>query len=270
MIGYCVRPSPTLASYRLRVALPSQFLGMPHCIGVGDLTFFYKGGQPSLASRLKTTVYDVVNAHFDDPDYRSMCELATVVTCSSKPMAGIIERITGRQAVVIPDPYENAEAEAEVKGDRVLWFGHQANLKSLEPYADLDPYICTAGDWSLESEAKALESAAVVLLTGSNPGASSNRVVKALRAGRFVVAPENCPESWREFADYIWIGDVRKGIQWAFDNREEACQRVRASQEYLVPRFNPQSIGSQWADLFASTLAQATSMKPAGLASISQ
>lgn len=264
MIGYCVPVLPKLASFRLRVALPSRYVG-PHVIGgVGDVTFFFKNGAPALARRLKNVVYDVVNAHFADPDYRTMCDLASVVTCSSEAMARIIKSV-GRDAVVIPDPYENAECEPRVNGG-ILWFGHQANIASLKPYADLDIDVCTAADWSLGNEAAALASAGVVLLTGNNPGASSNRPVKALRAGRFVVAPEDCPESWKELSDYIWIGDVRKGIQWAFANREEACQRVRLSQNYIRTRFSPQSIGSQWADLFASTLGRDTNTKQAGSA----
>ena len=266
MIGYCVPVLPKLASFRLRVAIPSQFLKMPHKFGVGDVTFFFKNGNPTLARSLKgPIVYDVVNPHFSDPDYRAMCELATVITCSSQAMVPLIKEATGRDAVVIPDPYENAEGEAKINGG-VLWFGHQANIESLRPYADLPVEILTSDEWTLEREAEWLNRAGVVLLTGSNPGASSNRVVKALRAGRFVVAPEDCPESWKEFEPYIWIGDVHKGIHWAFENQEEACHKIRASQEYIVPRFNPQLIGSQWADLFASTLAADTNKKTAGSA----
>jgi hypothetical protein len=231
------------------------------------VTFFFKNGNPALARRIKgPIVYDVVNAHFDDPDYGDMCRLASVVTCSSDVMRAIVKDVTGREAVVIADPYENAESHPGVMGSRVLWFGHQANIASLKPYADLDLDVCTANEWSLENEASALASAGVVLLTGNNPGASSNRPVKALRAGRFVVAPEDSPESWKELAEYIWLGDVREGIRWAFNNREEACRKVLAGQNYVKTRFSPQLIGSQWAGLFASTLAQATSTRRDGSA----
>jgi hypothetical protein len=216
---------------------------------------------------LKTpVVYDVVNAHFRDPDYRAMCDVATVITCSSSAMVGIIKAATGRDAVVIPDPYENAESEPAIGEGRVLWFGHQANLKSLQPYIDVMPDLCTGDLWSPANEARLLERASVVLLTGNNPGASSNRPVKAIRAGRFVVAPEDSPESWKELSDYIWIGDVREGIQWALANREDACRKVTLGQQYVKTRFSPQLIGSQWADLFASTLGADTNKKTAGSA----
>lgn len=270
MIGYCVPVNPKLASFRLRVALPSRFIG-PHIIGgIGDVTFFFKNGNPDLARKLKgPVVYDVVNAHFDDPDYRAMVDVATVVTCSSEAMAGIVKEETGRDAAVIPDPYENAEGKPAVPEGRVLWFGHQANLESLKPYADIAPDLCTGSEWSFASEARLLERASVVLLTGNNPGASENRPVKALRAGRFVVCPEDCPESWKALSEYIWIGNVREGIAWALNNREEACRKVASAQKHLQ-RFSPQSIGSQWADLFASTLGQDTNTKKAGSASTSR
>ena len=268
-IGYCVVSSPNLASFRLRVDIPSKNLGMKHVIGApGDVTFFFKGGNPELAKRLKgPIVFDVVNAHFADPDYRRMIELATVVTCSSEVMAGMIRDAFGREAIVIADPYENEERPARVQGG-VLWFGHQVNLRSLEPYRGMDigaPFTAYTGeDWSLEGEVHALDAAGVVFLTANNPAASSNRAVKALRAGRFVVAPEDCPQSWRDLSDFIWIGDVREGIRWAFGHREEACRKVQSAQSYISKAFSPQAIGSRWADLFASTLQPAPGNKRAG------
>jgi hypothetical protein len=265
VIGYCVPKLPQLASYRLRVAIPSVHLGMTHRYGIGDVTFFFKDGNPELARSLEgPVVYDVVNAHFDRPAYRQMCDAATVITCSSAAMVPIIKSATGRDAVVIADPYENDESPPAVDGDRVVWFGHPANAVSLLPYRDLNISIAPTACWSLENEAQSIKAAAVVFLTGNNPGASSNRPVKALRAGRFVVVPENCPDSWRELSEFIWIGGVREGIRWALANREEACRKVLAAQTYIKSRFSPQLIGSQWAGLFASTLGAGTNKKTAG------
>lgn len=259
MIGYCVPSLPQLASYRLRVQIPAKYLGMKYRMGLGDVTFFFKGGNPDLAKRIDgPIVYDVVNPHFNDPDYRAMCEVADVITCSSPAMAAGIQRFMGRESTVIPDPYENEESKPECKGDRLVWFGHQANLETVKPYEDLNPVLCTGENWSLKQEEADLKSAAIVLLTGSNPGASSNRPVKALRAGRFVVVPENCPPSWKELSEFIWIGDVREGVRWALDNREEVCRKVLAGQNYVKSRFSPQLIGSQWAGLFASILGRGT------------
>lgn len=270
VIGYAVPFNPTLASFRLRVAIPAPHTGFRYTIGTtGPATFFYKEGNPRLAESLPNVVYDVVNDHFSGKhaaNYHAMCQIARTVTCASPIMAEIIKDRTGRDAIVIDDPYENDESTPSVAGSQIVWFGHQANYASLEPYRDLDPWVCTGADWSLEREQQALRAAAVVMLTGSNPGASANRVVKAIRAGRFVVCPEDSPASWKELRDWIWVGDVREGIAWALNNRDDACAKVAAGQRYTRERFAPSLIGERWRDVFASTLDQVTSDKKAGQA----
>lgn len=257
-VGYCVPIAPQMASFRLRVAIPAKHLGCESVIGTtGSPTFFFKNGHPALAQAVKANgvVYDVVNDHFkgrNAADYHCMAAIANVITCASPVMAEIVKDATGRDAVVVDDPYETPECPVSLTGDQIVWFGHQANFASLQPYADLDPWVCTGDDWSLEREAQALQAAAIVLLTGNNPGASANRVVKAIRAGRFVVVPDDCPAAWKELRDYIWVGDVRDGIAWALNNREEACRKTEAGQKYTRERFDPSLIGKRWRDVFAS------------------
>jgi len=266
-VGYAVPVMPELASYRLRVAIPAEHLGCDYTIGAtGKPTFFFKNGNRALADTLTGgVVYDVVNDHFRGKyaaEYHGMCSIADRITVASEAMAEIVYEHTGRDAIVISDPYENIESAPLCVGNEVLWFGHSANLASLLPHLDtIDPnyraVICSnvpsaTVQWSQRNEAHCLYSAGVVLMTGNNPGASANRVVKALRAGRFVVAPENCAESWRELAPYIHIGDVAEGIAWAFNNREDACQKIKQGQEFVAQRFAPSSIGEKWTALFAS------------------
>jgi hypothetical protein len=268
-IGYAVPHSPSLASYRLRVDIPRRHLGpgFQSCVGTtGEVTFFYKNGNHRLADALPgPVVYDVVNDHFKGPqamDYFAMCSVAQTITCASEAMAEVIHDATGRDAVVIEDPWETEEREPSVYGEGVLWFGHSANIASLLPHIEaIGPKLLICSNvrsahvpWSLENEAGCLQGAAVVVATAGNPGASANRVVKAIRAGRFVVAPaDNLPGSWRELSDFVWAGDVREGIRWALNNREEACKKILAGQAYIREKFSPQLIGSQWAALFAST-----------------
>ena len=275
MIGYAVQANPVLASFRLRVAIPRQHIGLPSAVGVtGKPTFFYKNGNPSLARAVKTTgvVYDVVNDHFhgkNAADYHAMCSAADIISCSSEYMRDVIERQTGRAAVVIDDPYENAEDLPACRGTEILWFGHSANIGSLRPYTDVvgaTLVICSNGvgvEWTPASEAECLRRTALVLMTGYNQGASSNRIVKALRAGRFVICPNPC-ESWKQFSPYMWVGDVQKGIEWAFNHREEACHKIMWGQEYVRDRFSPEEIGRRWRNLFDSILDAGSSEKQAG------
>jgi hypothetical protein len=278
-VGYAVPHNPTMASYRLRVDIPRRHLGagVQSCVGTtGDVTFFYKNGNYRLAEALPgPVVYDVVNDHFRGPqaaDYHAMCGIAHTITCASESMRDTILRNTGRDATVIDDPWENEESESSVVGDGVLWFGHSANLASLLPHIEaIGPKLIVCSNvrsahvpWSVENEARCLQGAAVCVLTSASSGASSNRVVKALRSARFVVVPSACAAAWHQFAPYIWIGDVAEGIRWALNNREEACKKILAGQAYIRERFSPQLIGSQWAELFASTLGVDTRRKMAG------
>jgi hypothetical protein len=269
-VGYCIGIAPHIASYRLRAAIPAPHLGCEYELGnFGDVTFFYKHaeGDLELAESCGPFVYDVVNDHFANRNgghYRSMIALATAVTCGSDWMRQRILDVTGRAATVIDDPYENDEQEpAMPAGDEVLWFGHRANISSLVPYVSVDKLIVCSNIpdviwWTPDSERRALDRCGTVLLTSSSPGASTNRVVKALRAGRFVVTPGGVP-AWDAFAPFIWIGDVAEGVEWARTHREEACQKVRSGQEYARARNSPAQIARQWMAVFGSISPPGTS-----------
>ncbi len=281
-VGYCVPITPHMASFRLRVAIPSSFMSDFEIGCPGDVSFFYKHGDAcdmDLALSSKPFVYDVVNDHFASKvlgaHYRLMCGTAAQVTCSSAHMAEIVEMHTSRRAVVINDPYENLEQPPRCLGQDVLWFGHSANISSLWPVVeqiqDL-PVVLTiltnykhpgCLEWSRDAERRSLERAAVVLLTGNSPGASSNRVVKALRAGRFVVTPGGIP-AWDEFSEFIWIGDPQEGIKWALANRGAVCEKIRMGQEYTRGAFAPRTIAARWTDLFDSISPRVTSGNLAG------
>lgn len=273
MIGYAVDINPELASFRFRVSIPAGHLKVPYRLGcTGSPTFFYKDGNPELARSLKSGVlYDVVNDHFTGPraeSYHGMAKAADVLTTCSEVMRETVKKATGRDSIVIDDPYENAEFPPEVPGEFVLWFGHAANISSLKPYADLPNLkvvsnVKGAAPWSLKFEWHYIKQAALILLTGNNPGASTNRIVKSIRSGRFVVTPGGIP-SWEQFKDFCWIGDVREGVQWALNNREEACQKIALGQSYIRERFTPSLITEKWMEAFGLTSAAATRGKQDG------
>jgi hypothetical protein len=272
-VGYVVPVIPSLASYRLRVAIPAPHIGYPYVLsGRGDVSFFFKNGNVNLARLCpEPIVFDVVNDHFTGPNaavYQVMCDLAHQITTASEAMAERVLEMTGRGAVVIPDPYETDEQPVRCEGDGVAWFGHAANGHSLAPYIGTHSLVICSNipgtvPWTPENQSRVLKNAAVVLLTGSNPGASANRFVTALRAGRFVVSTGGVP-AWSELSEFGWIGNVQKGIEWALNNREEACQRVTAGQAWIRQRFSPKAIGQQWGQLFGSILERETSERKAG------
>ena len=151
---------------------------------------------------------------------------------------------TWRNPVVIPDPYESEEQEAGY-GEGVLWFGHQSNLKTVEPYYDVVTNILTAQDWSREAQLKAIHDCGVVVIpTSDKKGKSANRLIEAVRNGRFVVAGEL--PAHEEFKQFMWIGDIREGISWAASHKSECISRVKDCQDYIRDRFSPETIGQMW------------------------
>ncbi len=280
-VGYCVPIAPHMASFRLRVAIPAAHLGCDYQIGApAETSFFYKHYEADLelAQSCGPFVYDVVNDHFGGKlgnHYRAMCGAASRVTVSSETMADTVKRWTGREATVIADPWENEESTPDCTGQEVLWLGHSANISSMfdavHEITDLPVVftVCTnykhpaALEWSPETERRSIERCAVMLVTGNNYGASANRIIKAIRAGRFVVTPGGA-RAWDEFKPFMWLGDVREGIKWALANREEVCAKIKMGQEYVREAYAPRTIAKQWMEVFDSTSGRGTSANPVG------
>jgi hypothetical protein len=77
---------------------------------------------------------------------------------------------------------------------------------------------------------------------------SHNRLVSAIRAGRFALAAPI--PSYQELAPYAWVGDsLADGLKWALANPEQAVERVRKGQAYVDQRFSPEVIGRRWAQI---------------------
>ena len=106
-------------------------------------------------------------------------------------------------------------------------------------------------EWSLEAVWSALARCDLVLLPQDHRDAwgsvkSHNRLVEAIRAGRFALASPI--PSYAELADYAWVGeDLAEGLAWALNHPREAEQRVAAGQAYIATRFAPEVVGRKWA-----------------------
>ena len=57
-------------------------------------------------------------------------------------------------------------------------------------------------------------------------------------------------DSWNEFKDFIWQGNVSEGIKWALANRDEACSKVKLGQDYIREKGSPITISNKWRELF--------------------
>jgi hypothetical protein len=246
--------APEVASSRLRAEIPQRELEK-HGIKKGrDILVYGKHVVPMpVAMRFGKRVYDICDDHFHtmhEAYYRDHAQKADLVTVNTDEMARIVLKETGRTAVVIPDPYESDEQPAGY-GEGVLWFGHESNVKTIEPYRDVIDRILTHPEWTREIQLKAIKECTLVCIpTDGRKGKSANRLIEAVRNGRFVVAGEL--PAHEEFKDFMWIGDIREGIDWARRNKDECILRVRECQSYIKDKYSPERIGQLWLEALQS------------------
>jgi len=237
-----------IASSRLRAAIPQRELEK---LGIkkGRDILVYGKHLVSLeqVKKFGLAVYDICDNHFHDSlaqYYYIHARNADLVTCNSEAMKDIIYRETAREAIVIPDPYESVEKPAGI-GDGALWFGHESNLIDLDPYLYLTPKILTGENWSREKQDLMLSECAFVLIpTGKSMAKSANRLIDAVRNGRFVIAGDL--PAHEEFNKFMWIGDIRAGVEWFNSHQNEAIERIAECQKYIENKYSPESISRLW------------------------
>lgn len=241
------------ASARYRSIIPEQQLRR---LGIGpgnDWIVIGKHGwtQEQLAP-FKRICYDICDDHFHDQHesyYRAMCERADLITCNSLEMARVIRKETDREAVVIPDPYEQPEKAPRVNGN-LLWFGHASNLIDLKPWIELPNLrIVSNSDaswvtpWSPERMDRAFDEAGLVIIpTGKSMAKSGNRAIESIRRGLFVVS--GYLPAYGDLGMYV--GDIGDGVRWALSHKGEVLERIKRAQAYVAHEYSPERIGRMW------------------------
>lgn len=245
----------SLASSRYRAIIPAQQL---HKLGVTEGTEWLVIGKHGWDWGKQTAGYrkicfDICDDHFDKADgehYRNGIKRADLVTCNSEEMARVIKQRTGRESIVIPDPYEQPEKAPRVH-DRLLWFGHQTNLIDILPWVDsLRNLEIVSGakvngitQWSPEAMEKAFDRAGLVIIpTGKSMAKSGNRAIESLRRGLFVVA--GYLPSYGDLG--IYTGNIADGVHWALNHQDEVIRRIKASQAYIREEYSPERIARLW------------------------
>ena len=105
-------------------------------------------------------------------------------------------------------------------------------------------------EWSLSSVEDALERADLVLIPHElemrwTHVMSHNRLVAAIRAGRFAIASPI--PAYQELASYAWLGNsLVDGIQWALTHPSQVTERIIAGQAHIESRFSPVTIAQKW------------------------
>ena len=192
-------------------------------------------------------VVDFCDDHFDWVHYAEALRLADAVTCPTEEMARCI-RALGRDAIVIPDPFEYPLKKPHCKGVNLLWYGHKVNKRSLERILpDLAGYplrvvsnFAGAIPWSKKTMLKEFARADIVVIPATETYKSANRAIEAIRQGCFVVAePHPALEGFP-----IYIGNIKDGIEWTLQNK--ANRLTSKAQSFVTEKFSPQTLISKW------------------------
>lgn len=253
-----------LASTRMRALIPRRELAMLGIEQGRDVLVIGKHGWDwdAETAGYGKVVFDVCDDHFASVAhgafYRETCERADAVTCNSNEMQRRIKAVTGRDAWVIPDPYEAPEGKARVH-DSLLWFGHASNLPDLAPLAQRlagrkltvvsnaegDPGVpgWKGAQWSPQEMDRQFAAAGLVVIpTGKSMCKSGNRAIEAIRRGVFPVC--GYLPAYSDLG--VWVGDVGDGVEWALSHHDEVMHRIRAAQDYVRWEYNPARIAKLW------------------------
>ena len=305
-ICFVLYAGPEMASTRYRAIVPGKVLGRRgyHVIaGEPDPNFdvfvFSKHFNPVdpetatvLKQKGKTIIYDVCDYHFEGKHrdhYLRMCDLAHVVTCTTEQMREYIKEFTDRDAEVIPDPVEFPVAKPRFDPEdpvRLFWYGNLANLDTLEPiipqiegltltvvtnreleFNRTGSTYCRA--WSPKAMFEGYLNSDIVIVPTINDNRrklvkSHNRVSEAIRQGHYVCAGPL--PSYEQFAPWMYIGDIRKGIDWALEHPDQVRENIATAQDYVADHFDPEVIGSRWEE----TIKRSTSQESPGLTSLAE
>lgn len=239
---------PKIASARLRSLIPREILKRQGLVEPGlDVIVAAKHGWDPREVRGATDrmIFDICDDHFHGElrsHYMSAADFADELTCNSDTMRDVILAETGRNAVVIDDPYEDPELEPTT-GEGCLWFGHQSNLKDLEAISPRVKFpLMVVSNKNYHALDGLLKFCHVVIIpTGKSMAKSANRAVRAIRYGKYPVCGEL--PAYREIKG-LYVGDVIEGLDYfmSIDPREQ----VKALQDEIRERFCPERIAKQW------------------------
>ena len=192
-------------------------------------------------------VVDFCDDHFDWLHYQEALRLADAVTCPTTEMAKRIKEL-GKDATVIPDPYEYPEMPPHCDGVNLLWYGHHVNRESLKrilPEIEGYPLRVVSNfdgaiPWSHETMLREFAKADIVVIPATAPYKSANRAIEAIRQGCYVVAePHPALEGFP-----IYIGNIKEGIEWT--KQQNMNKLITKAQKFVREEFSPATLIDKW------------------------
>ena len=241
------------ASWRYRAKIPAGTWATLNDLTAGTLVFAKPQAQELMEmarakARGARVIVDFCDDHFDWTHYAEALRIADVVTCPTQEMARRIKAL-GKDAVIIPDPFEYDEMPPHCNGVNLLWYGHAVNKQSLQRILpDIERYplrvVSNFGGaipWSHETMLEEFARADIVVIPATDTYKSPNRAIEATRQGCFVVAE---PHPALEGFPGIWIGNIKEGIEWT--TKRNVSSNILAAQKFVMEKYGPQIVIDAW------------------------
>ena len=240
------------ASWRYRAKMPAGDWASLNDLTADTLVFAKpQANELMMMARAKArgawVVVDFCDDHFDWLHYQEALRLADAVTCPTTEMAKRIKEL-GKDATVIPDPYEYPEMPPHCNGVNLLWYGHHVNRESLKRILpDIEGYPLRvvsnfdgAIPWSHETMLREFAKADIVVIPATAPYKSANRAIEAIRQGCYVVAePHPALEGFP-----IYIGNIKEGIEWT--KQQNMNKLITKAQKFVREEFSPATLIDKW------------------------
>ena len=243
-----------LASSRLRAKIPQHELAkLGICKGRDVLVYGKHWLSFDQIKGYRRYIFDCCDDHFNDQFgdyYRAHIDHADEVTCNSAEMARIIKREMDRDAIVIPEPYEGKEGVAKI-GPELLWYGHASNLGQIIDFPKPVTILTNQEGykaWTPEAFAEEIAKPCIVVIpTGAKKAKSENRMVEAIRAGRYVCAGPM--PSYEPFYRWFPCIDIPTHIDLALGQPYASVDAIKGAQDYILERYAPATIARQWLEV---------------------
>jgi len=106
-------------------------------VDANTIVVFLKRSQPHSIQRAKDlgakTIYDLCDNKFEEKEeYEPCCQLADLISVNSINMGISTKHHTGKDSIVMPDPYERPKLPPKFNPNKelkLLWFGSQSSFK---------------------------------------------------------------------------------------------------------------------------------------------
>ena len=215
------------------------------------------------------------------------CLHANLITTTCPELKQKIYDETGKNALIIDDPYEREIEPIKFEpGDHlnICYFGGRKSFSLVdweEVIATLDflkikytlhcitqKHLLAAKrlthhfppngnlqmyEWNYELQKELVSKSDFVLLPVPNNNfvvkhKSPNRVIDSIAQGRYVITTYGV-NSYNQYGNFIGMGSLKDNIKWALDNPELVISKIEEGQKYIKKHHSPEVISKQWVSI---------------------